>query len=135
MAMAAKLAAAAAVDRLGVVGVNPLIKPAEFIENSEQYSPFWGPRAAATANIDPGRANYGSIDLWKPFYAKSMSLIAQGQAIIHEPIHLVSQANDVFLARVVSGGKWQPPPGKGSDRDVVEEAAGIWQAGLIEKCK
>lgn len=64
-----------------------------------------------------------------------MGLVGQVQAVIHELVHLVSGAKDVFLAEKISGGQWMAPKGKDDDPEVIRNAAEIWHAKLAEKCK
>jgi hypothetical protein len=61
--------------------------------------------------------------------------VERGQTIIHELVHLVTGANDVWLANKLFGGRWQAPKGKENDPDTVFQAGRAWHSKLAEKCK
>ena len=119
-------------DKIGKEGVNPMVERTSFVAHPSEDSPQRGPTVTASSNFVGN-----SVDLWRSFFSgPGVTAVSQAQTIIHEMVHVISGAGDLFLAEKITGGQWTVPSGKSAtDPAVVLEASGVWNAKLIDNCK
>jgi len=102
--------------------------PVNIIPNTGS-SPYWGPDAWATVNM-----NTGAIDLWNVGSISDYTIQEISQGFLHELVHYATQGYDVAIAMTL-GFQYSGSNPNYADDATVLAASGYWDDHLKANCK